>query len=156
MYSGFLLDVISLTNCVKNSLISDLKLLCWHRVSNSIACRQLLLPIEQEFLHMHGQMFYLLFSTVFWLAQFEVLSKYVLQLRDTPPLCASCLLGQAQQKSWRCKSSKVSELLVLRTSTMSKPGDCMDVDQLISAQPCLILWEKGALTKERKLQGVML
>ena len=95
MYGRFLLDMISGINCVKNSLISDLKLLCWHRMSNSIACPQLLLQIEPEFLGMHVQLFHLCLSKVIWLAQFGVLSKFFPQIKDTPPLSESCLLGQA-------------------------------------------------------------
>lgn len=130
----FFLDMISGTNCFKNSLMSDLKLLHCHRMSNSIAWPQLLLTVENEFLDTHDQMFSWHNSTVFGLAHCGVLSIWFLWLNDTPSLCASFLLGQAHHKSLRCKSTTDSEWSFLRNSTMSKSGDGKDVDDLISAQ----------------------
>ena len=59
------------------------------------------------------------------------------------------MFGAQHQTNWRTKSSKHSKKSELRKEYLTKPGQRVGVDQMISAQPGLIPQEKGNLTRER-------
>lgn len=66
---------------------------------------------------------------------------------DCPvPLCTSCLFGKATKRPWRTKtpSNKGDP-----SKTVTKPGDCVSVDQLESSTPGLIAQMKGKPTVKR-------
>ena len=50
---------------------------------------------------------------------------------------------------WRSKATKDGSKSVLRSPAITKPGECVAVDQIISAQPGLVPQDKGSLTRAR-------
>ena len=106
-------------------------------------------PAEQEFLDLHHRLFHLPYSIMFRLAKAGFLPKHLLRLKDRPPPCASCLFGAQHRTNWRTKSSKHGKTSALRKADLTQPGQCVGVDQMISAQPGLIPQEKGHLTRGR-------
>jgi hypothetical protein len=106
-------------------------------------------PLQQEFLHMHNRLFHLPYTIMFRLSQLGVLPKYYLNLKETPPPCASCMFGTAHRRPWRFKKAKDREESTLKGAAITKPGQCVGVDQMNSAQPGLLPQEKGALTRAR-------
>jgi GAG-pre-integrase domain len=63
------------------------------------------------------------------------------------PICQSCLFGKATRKPWRTQSG--AKAAHSTTQAVSKPGECVSVDQLESSTPGLVAQMKGKLTKER-------
>jgi len=67
------------------------------------------------------------------------------RLADCPnPVCAACLYGKVHK---RPKRTKAKSKHVLRP--VSKLGDCVSVDVLVSATPGLIAQMRGFLTRQR-------
>ena len=62
------------------------------------------------------------------------------------PLCTSCLFGKATRRPWRGKTSKNQ---VTKAKTVTRPGDCVSIDQLESTTPGLIAQLKGTPTTKR-------
>ena len=54
----------------------------------------------------------------------------------------SCVFGTSHRKPWRSKAVPGS----IRKDSKTEPGDCVSIDQLISAQPGLIPQMSGFLT----------
>lgn len=106
-------------------------------------------PAEQEFLDLHHRLFHLPYSMMFRLAKAGFLPKHLMRIKDRPPPCASCLFGTQHRSKWRTRSSANSKKPSLRRKDLTKPGQCVGVDQMISAQPGLIPQEKGNLTRAR-------
>ena len=63
---------------------------------------------------------------------------------DTP-LCTACLFGKATRRPWRTNAGQPSS----RVIPITKPGQCVSVDQLISPTPGLIAQLRGIPTKKR-------
>jgi len=59
----------------------------------------------------------------------------------TPPLCPGCLYGKATRHPWQSKTS-----FNPIAQTVSAPGDCISVDQMISKVPGPIAQSTGKLT----------
>ena len=59
------------------------------------------------------------------------------------------MFGAQHRKNWPTKSSEHGKKPELRKEDLAKPGKCVGVDQMISAQPGLIPQEKGNLTRSR-------
>ena len=114
-----------------------------------LAHPQTLSPHEQEFLDTHHRLFHLPYSMMFWLAKIGFLPKYFSRLKQRPPPCASCLFGMAHRKPWRFKTTKDGKKSVLKGPGVTEPGQCVGVDQMVSAQPGLVAQEKGSLTRGR-------
>jgi hypothetical protein len=62
------------------------------------------------------------------------------------PLCTSCLYGKATRRPWRTKSPKNKEQ---QSKSLTAPGDCVSIDQMISTTPGLIAQLRGIPTKAR-------
>jgi hypothetical protein len=58
------------------------------------------------------------------------------------PVCTACLYGKATRRPWRSRSSDNQQ----NTSTPTRPGECVSVDQL---SPGLIAQMSGYRTKQR-------
>jgi hypothetical protein len=106
-------------------------------------------PLQQDFLNVHHRLFHLPFAIMFKLAKIGILPKNYLSLQDKPPPCVSCLFGTAHRKPWRSKKAKDREQATLRGAKITKPGQVVSVDQIVSAQPGLLPQEKGQLTRSR-------
>ena len=65
--------------------------------------------------------------------------------RCAVPQCAACLYAKATKRPWRTRAppNKVTPVSITR------PGDCISVDQLESSVPGLIAQLHGFLTKKR-------
>ena len=59
------------------------------------------------------------------------------------------MFGAQHQTNWRTKSSKHGKKSELRKEDLTKTGQCVGVDQIISEKPGLIPQEKGNLTRAR-------
>ena len=108
----------------------------------SILKPRLLNPADQSFIDMHHHLFYLPYSIMFWLLKAGLLPKHFLRLKDRPPPYASCIFGAQHRKNWRMQSSRHGRKSELRKEDLTKPGQCVGVDQKISAQQWLIPQEK--------------
>lgn len=62
------------------------------------------------------------------------------------PLCTGCLYGKASRKPWRTKQSAREES---HEVVLTKPGQCVSVDQLVSTTPGLIAQLQGRPTTKR-------
>ena len=81
-----------------------------------------------------------------------ILPKKFACLRNWKYLCPSCLLAMQRKRYWRSKS-KIKG--TLRPSSIKKPGDCVSIDHLISAQPGLIPRICGKHTMDRICAAVV-
>jgi hypothetical protein len=86
---------------------------------------------------------------MFRLVKIGFLPKKFSKLNNKAPPCVSCLSGQAHRKPWRFKITKDGGLNSLRGETITKVGNTVGIDQLISAQPGLLPQDKGILTQAR-------
>ncbi|KAL7464776.1 hypothetical protein ACHAXS_005110 [Conticribra weissflogii] len=77
------------------------------------------------------------------------LPKKFLKLQNDRPPCVSCMFGQAHRKPWRYKSSIDGKVSELQGPKLSRAGQTIGADQLVSAQPGLVPQEKGSLTRAR-------
>ncbi|KAL7464856.1 hypothetical protein ACHAXS_005184 [Conticribra weissflogii] len=77
------------------------------------------------------------------------LPKKFSKLSNQSPPCVSCLFGQAHCKPWRTKSSTDGSTSTLRGDRITRAGQTIGIDHLISAQPGLIPQNKGTLTRAR-------
>ena len=59
------------------------------------------------------------------------------------------MLGAQHRTNWRTKSSKHGKKSELIKEDLKKPGQCVGVDHMISAQPGLIPLKKVNLTRVR-------
>ena len=63
----------------------------------------------------------------------------------TPPKCAGCLFGAMTKMPWRGKESKASHEVFVVT----KPGECVLVNQMVSTQVGFYAQLKGKFTNRR-------
>lgn len=61
------------------------------------------------------------------------------------PICAACEYAKATRRPCRHKGKDTK----INPKPITKPGDCVSVDQMISTSPGFIAQMKGALTKQR-------
>ena len=66
-------------------------------------------------------------------------------MKDRLPVCMSCVFGMAHHRPWRSKGTPGT----IRKEDETDPGDCVSIDQLVSAQPGLIPQMSGFLTNHR-------
>jgi hypothetical protein len=62
-----------------------------------------------------------------------------------PPKCAGCLFGPMTKLPWQGKESKAYHEVFVVT----KPGECISVDQMMSTEVGIYAQLKGKLTKKR-------
>ena len=108
-----------------------------------------LLPLQQEFLSVHYKLNHLPFTIILRPSNMSILPRRFLKLRNDLPPCVSYLFGQAHCRPWRHKSSTTSTDCVLRSADITKPGQRVGTDQIVSAQPGLFPQEKGQMTRAR-------
>ena len=106
-------------------------------------------PLQEEFLALHERLWHLPFSGMFRLVKLGFLPKKFSKLGNKAPPCVSCIFGQAHRKPWRFKQTKDGGLSALRGESITKPGETVGIDQLISAQPGLVPQERGLMTRAR-------
>ena len=104
--------------------------------AQALARPHTLSPLQQEFMSWHHRLYHLPYCILFRLASLSFLPKRLLECRNKPPLCVACQFGQAHCRPWQTKGTKSGSIQTLK---QTKPGDGMSEDQIISAQPGLIL-----------------
>ena len=106
-------------------------------------------PLQEEFLALHERFWHLPFPVMFRLVKLGFLPAKLRKLNNKAPPCVSCIFGQSHRKPWRFKRTSDGTKSTLRGEDISKPGQRVGIDQLISAQPGLVPQEKGILTRAR-------
>jgi hypothetical protein len=96
-------------------------------------------------MELHYKIQHLFLSAMIMLAEKGRIKKKFAKLKHRLPICMSCIFGMAHCKPWRSKGSKGS----IRKESDNAPGKCVSMDQLISAQPGLILQMSEFLTNMR-------
>ena len=61
------------------------------------------------------------------------------------PVCSACLYGKATRRPWRTKPASLTG----KQTVITKPGEVVSVDQMVSPTPGLIAQMTGFLTKKR-------
>ena len=61
-----------------------------------------------------------------------IINKQFAKLKDRFPICMSCIFGMSQRQPWQSKPGTI------RKYSETETGDCVSIDQLVSAQPVLI------------------
>jgi hypothetical protein len=61
------------------------------------------------------------------------------------PICLSCKYGKATRKPWRSKLSPNT----VPSRAVTAPGDCVNVDHMVSSTPGFVAQMKGTFTKAR-------
>ncbi len=130
--------VLNITDAIKNLSEKEIA-----SVKNPIK----LSPIQEEFVSLHKQLWHLSYAIMFCLCKAGFLPKKFLKLQNSYPPCVSCMFGQAHRKPWCFKSSIDGKESVLHGPALSRLGQTISANQLISAQPDLVLQERGSLTR---------
>ena len=98
---------------------------------------------EAQLLHWHHRLNHLPFKRIQAMAKQSLLPKKLAHSRI--PLCSGCAYGKATKKPWRTKAKAEKTPKV----SITKPGDCISMDQLESSTPGLVAQLKGIPTKAR-------
>ena len=96
-----------------------------------------------EFLQWHHRLGHLSPTKLKIMAKVGVLPKHLADCKV--PLCTSCIFGKATRRPWRYKTKKIHE----KVEELTRPGQCVSVDQLESTTPGLVAQMKGTPTKAR-------
>jgi hypothetical protein len=97
-----------------------------------------------EKLYWHYKLGHLPFSVINRMAMTGLLPKRLATTKD--PKCAACLFGQSTKRPWRSKAKPNS---INHITPITKSGDCVSVDQMVSPVPGLVAQTKGYPTKMR-------
>jgi len=97
--------------------------------------------IAAEFLQWHHRLGHISPSRIKLMAQAGILPRRLATCRA--PICTSCEYGKATRKPWRTKSPENN------VKSVTTPGQCVSIDQLVSTTPGLIAQLRGRPTKHR-------
>ena len=100
---------------------------------------------QHEFMELHYKLSHLPLPAIIVLAEKGRIKPKFAKLKHRLPICMSCIFGMAHCKPWHSKGSKET----IRKDSDNEPGKCVSMDQLVSAQPRLILQMSGFLTNLR-------
>ena len=98
---------------------------------------------QKELMEMHCRMNHTPFLILIKMAEANKIPKKISKLKNHTPICMSCVSGTPHRKPWRTKSAPKT----IRKESETEPGDCISIDQLVSAQPGLIPQMTEFLTK---------
>ena len=101
---------------------------------HQIAHPEILDSDQRELMHIHCRLNHLPFPTLIRMAESGKLPNKLAKVKNRLPVCMSCIFGQSHRRPWRSSATSNS----IRKKTETEPGDCVSVDQLVSAQPGLI------------------
>ena len=104
--------------------------------AQALARSTALSPVQQESMSWHHRLYHLSFCHIFRLASLGILPKRLTECRAKPPMCVACQFGQAHRRPCRVKGKKIGSI---RRPEQTMHGDVVSVDQILSAQPGLIL-----------------
>jgi transposase InsO family protein len=97
---------------------------------------------QQELLHWHYRLNHLLFARIQAMAKLHILPSRL--AKCSIPMCSGCTYGKMTKRPWRTKAPYASTPKVI-----TKPGECVSVDQLDATIPGLITQLKGIPTIKR-------
>ncbi len=97
---------------------------------------------SQTFLDWHYKLGHTSPKTMQHMAELGLIPRKLKDCRV--PKCPACIYGKQTKRPWRTKSKPASI-----GKTVTKPGQCVSVDQLSSPTPGLIAQVKGNLTRDR-------
>ena len=97
-----------------------------------------------EFLRWHHRLGHISSKKIRILATQGILPKRLANCRV--PICTSCLFGKATRRPWRTKATPGQ---AGRTRTITAPGECVSIDQLVSTTPGLVAQLRGIPTTIR-------
>ena len=103
-------------------------------------------PEQQELMHWHCRFRHLPFPRLIKLAEANVIPKRLAKLKGFTPMCVSCIFGHAHKKPWRTKRKQRPSI---KKARQNRPGECVSVDTIVSAQPGHIPQMAGPLTNLR-------
>ena len=112
----------------------------------ALACPQELLTLQQEFLYLHNRLYHMHNHWLLKLPKERVIPHRLAALKEKLPICASCRFGQAHKRPWWTKGKHTNPI---RSKYDVNPGDCVSTDQIVSAQPGMVLQMSGYLTSNR-------
>jgi hypothetical protein len=107
---------------------------------------QALSPLQEEMMSHHCRLHHTPFPGLIIMVELGEILKQLAQLRGCCPICVSCLFGTAHKRPWRTKSKDSHP--ICKESGMFLGARAL-TDELISAQPGLILQISGKLTHQR-------
>ena len=110
-----------------------------------IAHPEILDDDQRELMGLHCKLNHVPFPTLIRMALAGRINKKFAKLRERVPVCMSCIFGMSHRKPWRSKAAPGS----IRKDSETEPGDCISIDQLVSAQAGLIPQMSGYLTNMR-------
>jgi Reverse transcriptase (RNA-dependent DNA polymerase)/GAG-pre-integrase domain len=96
-----------------------------------------------EFLQWHHRLGHISAKKIRIMANQGFLPKYLAECKV--PLCTSCLYGKATRRPWRTKGATNDN----DQYTITRPGECVSIDQLESTTPGLIAQLRGIPTTLR-------
>ena len=100
--------------------------------------------INHEFIRWHYRLGHLSNNKMKLL---PVLCVLPMRLQEcTPPSCAVCIYGGMTKRPWRSKPSKLPNSTSIK---ITRPGQCVSVDQMEVREEGFIAQLKGKLTKQR-------
>ena len=100
--------------------------------------------VEAEFLRQHHRLGHISPKKIRMMARMGILPRRLATCNI--PMCTACLYGKATRRPWR---QKAATKRIDPTGIVTKPGDCVSVDQLESITPGLIAQLKGTPTHSR-------
>ena len=100
---------------------------------------------QKDLMALHCKMNHLPFPAMIKLAESGRINKRLAKLKNRLPVCMSCVFGRSHRRPWRNKGKPGT----IRKDDETEPGDCVSLDQLVSAQPGLIPQMSGYLTNMR-------
>ena len=100
--------------------------------------------VSVEFLRWHQRLGHISPKKIKIMAQYGILPRRLATCRV--PMCTTCMFGKATKRPWRTKAPQNRDQ---PSHTITKPGDCVSVDQLESSTPGLIGQLRGIPTIKR-------
>jgi hypothetical protein len=104
---------------------------------------QSLSPLQEEMMSHHCCLHHMPFPKLITMAEKGEIPKCLAALKGCCPICVACLFGQAHKRPWQ---SKLKQKHPICNPTDNAPGKKASLDQMVSAQPCLIPQMSGSLT----------
>ena len=106
---------------------------------------RILSPLQQELMSWHHCIYHLPLPILLCLAPMSLLSKWLLEWRNNPPLCVPCQFGVAHRHPWRTKGKKSG---LINRPEQTIPRDGVLVYQIVSDQSSVISQMSGFLTSQ--------
>ena len=101
---------------------------------HEIAHPEILDDAQRELMRLHCKLNHLPFPSLIKMAEDGRIKKSLAKLKERVPICMSCVFGMSHRRPWQSKGAHGS----IRKDTETDPGDCVSMDQIVSAQPGLI------------------